>query len=221
MVTYASDGAAIVEEIATQGLAVAIFGGDGIADVSFGDAFTDINAISGITATKPASGETSELSTLFGVFYEAAATAASFEGGIYTAETFDAIAIIGLAQATALRTPSADDGVKEMLGLAIASPDSPQEGASGSHSFDENGDVAGSGFDICTFSVGDDGKAALDCHSSWGLFDGLDDNGIPKKEAEPEPEPEPEEAEEDEVPGFGLLSALAAVGVALVLRRRL
>ena len=39
-------------------------------------------------------------------------------------------------------------------------------------------------------------------------------------EPEPEPEPEPEE-EEDEVPGFGLLGAFAAIGVALILRRRL
>ena len=35
-----------------------------------------------------------------------------------------------------------------------------------------------------------------------------------------EPEPEPEE-EADEVPGFGLLSAVAAIGVVLLLRRRL
>ena len=35
-----------------------------------------------------------------------------------------------------------------------------------------------------------------------------------------EPEPEPKE-EADEVPGFGLLSAVAAIGVVLLLRRRL
>ncbi len=35
-----------------------------------------------------------------------------------------------------------------------------------------------------------------------------------------EPEPEPEE-EADEVPGFGLLSAVAALGVVLLLRRRI
>ncbi|HIA98073.1 MAG TPA: PGF-CTERM sorting domain-containing protein, partial [Marine Group III euryarchaeote] len=34
-----------------------------------------------------------------------------------------------------------------------------------------------------------------------------------------EPEPEPKE-EADEVPGFGLLSAVAAIGVVLLLRRR-
>ncbi|MCS5650969.1 MAG: ABC transporter substrate-binding protein, partial [Dehalococcoidia bacterium] len=254
MITYATDGAAIVEEIATQGLDVAIFGGDGIADVSFGNEFTDISAISGITATKPASGADSSLSMLFDTFYAGAAAAVGYEGGIYTRETFDAIAIIGLAQATAYRTPAADDGVKEMLGLTVAGPDAPQLGASGVHVFDENGDVAGSGFDICTFGLDAADNATLDCHSSWGLFDGLTDGGIAKKpvvpgcmdstannfnadateddgsctfDADPEanettdPEPEPEPEDVDEVPGFGLLSAIAAIGVALILRRRL
>jgi len=182
MITYASDGATIVEEIATQGLDVAIFGGDGIADVSFGDAFTDISAISGITATKPASGADSSLSMLFDAIYGGAAAAAGYSGGIYTRETFDAIAIIGLAQATAYRTP-VDDGVKEMLGLTVAGPDAPQLGASGVHIFDENGDVAGSGFDICTFGVDDAGNATLTCHSSWGRDAGLTDGGIVKKPA--------------------------------------
>ena len=36
-----------------------------------------------------------------------------------------------------------------------------------------------------------------------------------------EPEPEVVEEEADEVPGFGLLSAVAAIGVVLLLRRRL
>lgn len=180
MITYASDGATIVEEIATQGLDVAIFGGDGIADVSFGDAFTDISAISGITATKPASGADSSLSMLFDAIYAGASAAAGYSGGIYTRETFDAVAIIGLAQATAYRTP-VDDGVKEMLGLTVAGPDAPQLGASGVHIFDENGDVAGSGFDICTFGVDDAGNATLDCHSSWGRDAGLTDGGIATK----------------------------------------
>jgi hypothetical protein len=182
MITYASDGATIVEEIATQGLDVAIFGGDGIADVSFGDAFIDMSSISGITATKPASGADSSLSMLFDAIYAGASAAAGYSGGIYTRETFDAVAIIGLAQAIAYKTP-VDDGVKEMLGLTVAGPDAPQLGASGVHIFDENGDVAGSGFDICTFGVDDAGNATLTCHSSWGRDAGLTDGGIAKKPA--------------------------------------
>ena len=225
-----------------------------------------------------------------------------------------------------------------MLGTLVAGPGYPQEGASGTHVFDSNGDVAGSGYEICTFWVMDDETVDFDCHSSWGLLDGLEDNGIPQNEdecpfsdeqfcadmeatcdgetaadgtacgeavaqycedsddeacaaqdslfaemeewcgdaefegedewetafcaainAEPEPEPEPPvavigcmddtannynadateddpsnpctfdavepepepEEEADEVPGFGLLSAVAAIGVVLLLRRRL
>jgi hypothetical protein len=215
---------------------------------------------------------------MFDMFYGAAAAAAGFEGGIYTRETFDAIAVIGLAAATATQTPLPDDGVREMLGTLVGGPDAPQEGASGTHIFDENGDVAGSGYDICTFNivvVDENDTVELDCHSSWGLLDGLDDQGIPKAPAPVVPGcmdstannynadatedngsctfdavvvsgcmdstannynadateddgsctfdvvEEPVVEEPDEVPGFGLLSAVAAIGVVLLLRRRL
>ena len=181
MVTYATDGAALAEELATQEFDGMIFGGDGIADESFADAFSDISAMEGITVTKPGAGESSSLGAMFDMFYGGAAAAAGYEGGIYTREVFDAVAIIGLAQATALRTP-VDDSVVDMLGTAVASPTSPQEGAAGVHAFDANGDVAGNGFDVCTFWLHDhDGEmhAELDCHSSWGLFEGLINDGIP------------------------------------------
>ena len=339
MITYASDGAAIAEELASQDAYLQIFGGDGIADSQFATEFTDVWALDGVTATRPASSSPTEYQYLFDAFYAEAAAAAGFEGGIYTRETFDAIAIIALAAATATQTP-ADDGVKEMLGTAIAGPGAPQEGASGTHVFDENGDVAGSGYEICSFWVNEDDTVEFDCHSSWGLLEGLEDDGIPKAgddedecpfddeewceanmqactgegdegdpatcgtnfaakcaeagneenedcvdaeewcsagdpggddawgewdtafcgafTAEPEPEPEAvvgcmdntannynadatedsdptactfdvveepevveEEEEADEVPGFGLLSAVAAIGVVLLLRRRL
>ena len=276
MITYASDGAAIAEELATQGADVQIFGGDGIADVNFGSEFTDLSALDGVTATKPASGAPTEYQYMFDMFYGAAAAAYGFEGGIYTRETFDAIAVIGLAAATATQTPLPDDGVREMLGTLVGGPDAPQEGASGTHIFDENGDVAGSGYDICTFNVDEENDTVeLDCHSSWGLLDGLDDQGIPKAPAPVVPGcmdstannynadatedngsctfdavvvsgcmdstannynadateddgsctfdvvEEPVVEEPDEVPGFGLLSAVAAIGVVLLLRRRL
>ena len=251
MITYATDGAAIVEELATQGFEGAIFGGDGIADINFANAFTDASSLDGLTVTKPAAAADSPLGMLFDSIYGPTAQALGFEGGIYTKEVFDAVAIIGLAQATAYRTPAVDDGVKEMLGTLVAGPGVPQPGASGVHTFDPNGDVAGSGFDICTHRVDADGVTTLDCHSSWGLFEGLTDGGIATK---PEPvvsavlgcmdstannynadateddssctfdiveDNVTVEEVADEVPGFGLLSAVAAIGVVLLLRRRL
>jgi branched-chain amino acid transport system substrate-binding protein len=176
MITYATDGAAIVEELATQGFEGGIFGGDGIADLTFANEFTDASSLNELIVTKPAAAADSPLGMLFDSIYGPTAQAAGYEGGIYTKEVFDAVAIIGLAQATAYRTP-ADDGVKEMLGVNVAAPGAPQAGASGVHAFDANGDVAGSGFDICTFWVwpdaNGDNEIALDCHSSWGLFEGL------------------------------------------------
>ena len=182
MITYASDGAAIAEELATQGAGLQIFGGDGIADSQFANEFSDVWALDGITATRPASSDPTEYQYLFDMFYAEAAAAAGFEGGIYTRETFDAIAIIALAAATATQTPLPDDGVREMLGTLIGGPGAPQEGASGTHVFDANGDVAGSGYEICTFWVNDDDTVEFDCHSSWDLLDGLEDNGIPQNE---------------------------------------
>ena len=176
MITYATDGAAIVEELATQGFEGGIFGGDGIADLTFANEFTDASSLNELIVTKPAAAADSPLGMLFDSIYGPTAQAAGYEGGIYTKEVFDAVAIIGLAQATAYRTP-ADDGVKEMLGVNVAAPGAPQAGASGVHAFDANGDVAGSGFDICTFWVwpdaNGDSEVDLDCHSSWGLFEGL------------------------------------------------
>jgi PKD repeat protein len=187
MITYATDGAYIAEEMATQGLDLPIFSGDGIADVAFAGAFTDASLVSGITVTKPTPASPSPLGVIFDMLYDEAAAALEYQGGIYTKEVFDAVAIIGIAEATALRTP-ADDEVKDVLGTIVASPDLPFEGASGIHVFDSNGDVAGSGFDICTFDFyyDEDGnnQIELECHSSWGLFDGLEDGGIPTKPEE-------------------------------------
>jgi branched-chain amino acid transport system substrate-binding protein len=192
MITYATDGAAIVEELANQDFGGMIFGGDGIADENFADVFTDNSSLDGLTVTRPAAAADSPLGMLFDSIYGPTTAALGYNGGIYTKEVFDAVAIIGLAQATAYRTP-VDDGVKDMLGVVIAGPGAPQPGASGVHAFDQNGDVAGAGYEICTFSVWDGGlsnEVMLNCHSSWGRDYGLIDEGIPNVN----------EAEDDDCP---------------------
>ena len=182
MITYATDGAAIVEELATQEFDGMIFGGDGIADVTFANEFSDASSLEGLTVTKPAAAADSPLGMLFDSIYYPTAQSMGYEGGIYTKEVFDAVAIIGLAQATAYRTPITTDGVVDQLGVNVAGPETPQPGASGVHVFDANGDVGGSGFEVCTFELHDhDGEShvELECHSTWNLFEGLMDNGIP------------------------------------------
>ncbi len=246
MVTYATDGAKILEEAVTQNLGLPVFGGDGIADAAFANAFTDASAaLPGVTATKPGAATATPFGAMFdGLFAQTSALYAyNHSTAIYARETFDAVAAIGLATAFAANTPIATDGPADMLGLLVGGADAPFVGASGIHIFDSNGDVVGSGYDVCTFAA----DLTLDCHSSWGLISGLNDEGIAKKpvrgctdstannfnadaneednsctfDVEPEPEPEPEPEEEDEVPGFGLMSAIAAIGVVLILRRRL
>ena len=183
MITYATDGAAIVEELATQEFDGMIFGGDGIADITFANEFSDASSLEGLTVTKPAAAADSPLGMLFDSIYYPTAEAMGYEGGIYTKEVFDAVAIIGLAQATAYRTPITTDGVVDQLGVNVAGPDAPQPGASGVHVFDANGDVGGSGFEVCTFWIDEeDNTMELYCHSTWNLFEGLMDYGIPTME---------------------------------------
>ena len=56
------------------------------------------------------------------------------------------------------------------------------EGASGLHTFLENGDVGGPGFDICYFSASDTWDQSYECNHYWTLEDGIhtlveDDDG--------------------------------------------
>ena len=51
LMSYATDGAAIVEALKAQGFSGGIFGGDGIGDAGFIDEFTDASAVTGVVAT--------------------------------------------------------------------------------------------------------------------------------------------------------------------------
>ena len=66
MVSYASDGAALIEEMASQGYSGAIYGADGIAEEGLAADMTDKSLVDGIIATKPAAaGGMSEVGYVF------------------------------------------------------------------------------------------------------------------------------------------------------------
>ena len=92
--SYATDGAAIVEALKAQGFSGGIFGGDGIGDAGFSAEFTDASAVTGVVATKPRPGEDSTAKSSFESAYEAAG---GDPGGIYTHSTYDAVNIIAKA----------------------------------------------------------------------------------------------------------------------------
>lgn len=167
LISYSTDGSAIVGELAGQGYTGGIYGADGIADAGFINEFADNSSVAGVTATKPKQGT----DTARKLAFEAAwADAGGPEGAIYTHETFDAILLVGLAAMAADATAEIPDVV---TGLTLTGNNF--EGASGTHTFDAAGDVIGNGYDICSFSH-DGTDASFACTQTWTTAAGLTDN---------------------------------------------
>jgi len=154
LVSYATDGASIIEALKSQGFGGTIYGADGIADAAFAKAFTDAAAVSGVIATKPRPGAESSAQSTFNKAYAAVGGDAE---GIYTHETYDAVKIMANAAL------EGSDDIRDDL----ASVGSSYDGASGVHSFDSNGDVAGTGYEVCQFDP------AFTCTRIWTGSGGL------------------------------------------------
>jgi branched-chain amino acid transport system substrate-binding protein len=160
MVTYATDGAGIIEEMAAQAVDIPIMGADGIADMGFEAEFSDNSTLGGVAATKPSPGGDSAEKAAFEVAY---AAAGGDPGGIYTAETYDAVMIIAMAAMADTDGDLRDD---------IATVGTNYAGASGTHTFMSSGDVVGSGYLVCAFTY-DGSSVSFSCDRTWNLADGL------------------------------------------------
>jgi len=156
LMSYATDGAAIMEALSAQGFKGKMIGADGIADAKFTDSFTDKSAVDGLIATRPRPGEESSAKASFEAAYAAAGGA---DGAIYTGETYDAISI---GAAAIVSDPDGD------LRAAIAKTGVNYAGASGNHTFDAVGDVNGTGYEICQF----DGTS-FSCPRIWTADGGI------------------------------------------------
>ncbi len=163
LISYAADGAAIVEELAAQSFSGQIFGGDGIAEEGLCASMADPSLCDGIVATKPASPTPNERSVAFGAI---CASIPDCAGGIYTAEAFDAMIILGYSVFAQLSSPGAT------LAQMIGAVGQGFVGASGVHTFTADGDVGGSGYCVGTFSMVD-GAPSFDCTRSWTLSGGI------------------------------------------------
>jgi ABC-type branched-subunit amino acid transport system substrate-binding protein len=129
-VSYATDGALLFAEIATQELDVQVIGADGVADVGiFSEGSGVAAAMAGYVVTKPSAVDSAE-ATQFAADYAAAYPSAS--GDIYTGETYDAV----MAGAYAVKEAGSTTGsaIRDALGTISFN------GATGTISFDENGD---------------------------------------------------------------------------------
>ncbi|MCP4798809.1 MAG: ABC transporter substrate-binding protein, partial [bacterium] len=160
LASYSADGAMIVETMAGMGVSVPTFGADGIAgEAALGD-YSNPAAANDLQVTKPRAASGS------GDFAASCAADSVCSTGIFQSEAYDAVMMIGAA---AVMEDGANMGAHvPMVGAAYA-------GASGSHTFLANGDVAGAGYDVCTFyhvpTYGD----YFNCEMVWTATGGLEE----------------------------------------------
>jgi len=158
MVSYSTDGAAILETAAVLGVSLPTFGADGIADAAFLEDFSVPAIANGVMATKPRAGSSA------GDFVDDCSMDETCAGGIYTAETYDAVMMIG--QAAMMENGANMASHLNMLGVDY-------NGASGAHTFLDNGDVAGAGYDICGFDALSSTDIYFTCMEWWSAIDGI------------------------------------------------
>jgi branched-chain amino acid transport system substrate-binding protein len=173
LVSYATDGAGIIEALNTSEYTGAIYGADGIAEEGLAADMADTTLVDGIIATKPAaSGQPSMVAMVFAAL---CAQSADCVGGIYTAEAFDAVTIVAFAAFTALATPGLD------AATAVMGTGQGWNGASGTINFLANGDLdvvnnPTAGYCIGEFTTDAAGAVTFDCARSWDNPNGITTN---------------------------------------------
>ena len=167
MVSYVNDGALILEAIAGSTLSVSVFSGDGPAGLGLLEELTDDMVADGLYVTSPRAG------TSFGDFE--ARYDASGVGSIkaYVLTSYDSIMMLG--EAAVICTMMADEGMELTPSDCISFVGDEYEGASGLHTFLENGDVGGDGYDICGYSATGSDDGVYECTKYWTVEDGVQD----------------------------------------------
>ena len=153
--SYIKDAALILEALDDAGWTGHVFGGDGPAGEGIYDELADDTLATGMVTTSPRAAST------YGDF-DARYDAGAPEGGIkiYDLTTYDATMMIGKA---AVANP--DDAVVGVEAIGVN-----YEGASGLLNFLDNGDVSGTGYDICSY----DGTAlTVTCDKYWTAEGGV------------------------------------------------
>ncbi len=160
LVSYSADGAMIIETMAVMGATIPTFGADGIAGESALNDYTNTAAANGVQVTYPraASGGSGS----FGTMCAADAVCGS---GIYTLEAYDAVMMIGMAAMM-------EDGANMNMHLNMVGTD--YAGESGTLTFLDNGDVGGSGYDVCTFNHVPTYGDYYNCNMMWTAAGGLE-----------------------------------------------
>jgi branched-chain amino acid transport system substrate-binding protein len=158
LASYSADGAMIIETMAGMGATIPTFGADGIAGESALQDYTNTAAANGVQVTYPSAASGA------GVFSAVCAADEVCASGIYTLEAYDAVMMIGHAAIM-------DDGADMHMHIPMVGND--YAGESGTLDFLDNGDVSGSGYDVCTFNHVPTYGDYYNCDMRWTVADGL------------------------------------------------
>ena len=160
LASYSADGAMIIEAMAYQSISLPTFAGDGMAGEAALVPFNNPAASNGLTTTSPRAGSST------GDFPATCAADTVCSGGIFTSEAYDAVMVIGAAAGHA-------SGADIATHLPMVGSGDGYAGASGTHVFLANGDVAGSGYDVCGFHSVPTYGEYYNCEHIWTATDGL------------------------------------------------
>ena len=164
MVSYVTDAALILNEISAQSLDIMLFSGDGPAGVGLLEELTDDMVADGLYVTTPRAGSS------FGDFE--ARYDASGVGSIkaYVLTSYDSIMMLGMAGVMCDMWGAEDDYTPSDCIFMVGDE---YEGASGLHTFLENGDVGGAGYDICGYDATGAADGTFTCTMYWTVEDGV------------------------------------------------
>ena len=151
--SYASDGAMIVETMAVMGATIPIFSADGMAGEAALEEYTNPAIANGIQVTRPSA-------VAPGDFAAACRADSVCQTGIFTSEAYDAVMMLGHAAMM-------EDGAN--MGMHVPMVGDNYQGESGTHTFLENGDVGGSGYDVCTFHHVPTFGEYFNCDRRWDV----------------------------------------------------
>ena len=155
--SYSADGADIVETMAVMGAAIPIFSADGMAGEASLNDYTNPAVANGIQVTKPAAASASTTT-----FTDACAADSVCSGGIYQSEAYDAVMMLGHAAMM-------EDGANMGMHVPMVGSGDGYDGETGTHVFLENGDVGGSGYDVCTFHHVPTYGDYFNCDKMWSV----------------------------------------------------
>jgi branched-chain amino acid transport system substrate-binding protein len=155
--SYSADGADIVETMAVMGAAIPIFSADGMAGEASLNDYTNPAVANGIQVTKPAAASASTTT-----FTDACAADNVCSGGIYQSEAYDAVMMLGHAAMM-------EDGANMGMHVPMVGSGDGYDGETGTHVFLDNGDVGGSGYDVCTFHHVPTYGDYFNCDKMWSV----------------------------------------------------